>query len=171
MRSQTTLVIVLKKFDNNCTKLSQTQFVTNKCFFFLLITDKESTKTMSSKKSRKRKSINAGPSSASVSSGPAPFDDDQVAVSERDSIDYDVKITLDMAKSGKSPRKIRVYADGIYDLFHQGHARQLMQAKNVFGEKSQVYLLVGCTNDELTHKRKGKSRNSPAKLSFFSKQY
>jgi cytidyltransferase-like protein len=61
-----------------------------------------------------------------------------------------------MAKAGNVNRKVRIYTDGVYDLFHQGHARQMMQAKNLF-PNCEVYLLVGCNNDLLTHKLKGKT--------------
>ncbi|SPP84868.1 choline-phosphate cytidylyltransferase A-like [Drosophila guanche] len=85
---------------------------------------------------------------------PCPFANDEQALEELNACDYTQRITYEMANSGQSKRRVRVYADGIYDLFHQGHARQLMQAKNIF---PNVYLIVGVCNDELTLKMKGRT--------------
>ncbi|SPP87622.1 choline-phosphate cytidylyltransferase A-like isoform X2 [Drosophila guanche] len=85
---------------------------------------------------------------------PCPYANDVQALEELEACDYTQRITYEMACSGQTKRRVRIYADGIYDLFHQGHARQLMQAKNLF---PNVYLLVGVCSTELTLKMKGRT--------------
>ena len=86
----------------------------------------------------------------------APLNDESQAIEARNKCHYDFnnRITIDQAKkmTGNDDRPIRVYADGIYDMFHPGHARQLRQAKSAF---PKVHLMVGAVNDELTTRLKG----------------
>ncbi|XP_044267406.1 choline-phosphate cytidylyltransferase A-like isoform X3 [Tribolium madens] len=84
----------------------------------------------------------------------APFSEDPEPTKIREECDYNIKITLEMAKSGNTPRPVRVYADGAFDLFHQGHAKVLMQAKQAF---PNVYLIVGVSNDTMLRELKGRT--------------
>lgn len=80
---------------------------------------------------------------------PAPFADE---LEPANSKAYE-RVSMEEAKRGTPPdRPVRVYADGIFDLFHSGHARALMQAKCLF---PNTHLIVGVCSDDLTHKYKG----------------
>ena len=68
-------------------------------------------------------------------SAPAPFSSDAPRPTKRKGR----QLTIDEAKAG-TDEPVRVYADGVFDLFHSGHARVLMQAKSVF---PNTYLIVG----------------------------
>ncbi|XP_078420508.1 choline-phosphate cytidylyltransferase A-like isoform X2 [Cetorhinus maximus] len=82
-------------------------------------------------------------------SQPAPFAAENGVKSEKV---YE-RVTLEEARIGTPlDRPVRVYADGIFDLFHSGHARALMQAKSLF---PNTHLIVGVCNDDLTHQFKG----------------
>ncbi|XP_062860485.1 phosphate cytidylyltransferase 1A, choline b [Trichomycterus rosablanca] len=79
---------------------------------------------------------------------PAPFSDQLKVVTTP----Y-TRVSLEEARCGTPEnRPVRVYADGIFDMFHSGHARALMQAKCLF---PNTHLIVGVCSDDLTHKLKG----------------
>ena len=63
---------------------------------------------------------------------------------------------VEQARQDTSGRIYRVYADGVFDLCHLGHAKMLEQAKNALGTE-RTYLLAGVCCDEDVHRYKGKT--------------
>lgn len=78
------------------------------------------------------------------------------SVSPEEPVDYPtawpayVKAAMD--RRGAAP--LVLYCDGIWDVFHYGHARALEQAKKSF---PHAILKVGVCSDALTHKYKGQT--------------
>ncbi|XP_070172993.1 choline-phosphate cytidylyltransferase B-like isoform X1 [Littorina saxatilis] len=109
--------------------------------------------TVSRKRTHDGRCKNACPQ-LEVNLGPAPFHTEPLALRSLEQCDYSIRISLDEARKGLAPRPVRVYADGIYDMFHTGHARQLMQAKMAF---PNAFLIVGVCSDRMTNEKKGRT--------------
>ena len=65
---------------------------------------------------------------------------------------YHDKLRERIEKCTKSDKKIRVYCDGVFDLFHTGHARLLEQVKKML---PNVELVVGVSADADVMREKG----------------
>ncbi|KAF8627592.1 hypothetical protein AX17_006165 [Amanita inopinata Kibby_2008] len=89
---------------------------------------------------------------SSGSPNPASFTEEDIRTFVRNAIEGEPSrpYKINLPPTG---RPVRIYADGVYDLFHFGHALQLRQAKLSF---PSVHLLVGVCSDELVREHKSR---------------
>uniref|UniRef100_A0A915D456 choline-phosphate cytidylyltransferase n=1 Tax=Ditylenchus dipsaci TaxID=166011 RepID=A0A915D456_9BILA len=84
----------------------------------------------------------------SACDAPAILSDEPEAVARRKVLtDWSPMSLSQLSSSLKKPlpRVVRIYADGVFDLFHNGHANQLRQAKTLLPNS---YLIVGVCSDQ-----------------------
>lgn len=84
-----------------------------------------------------------------MSLSPAPLWQDAAARKALASCDYSQRWTAAELWAGARPsREIRVYAEGVFDLLHFGHANMMAQAKTqLLPPWCKVRLIVGVAND------------------------
>ena len=110
--------------------------------------DSESLNLDNNDKKNSRKSRSLSPKSPKI------FNNQSTVEVNRSKIRFEGRMDPHVPSNIQIPsdRPVRVYCDGIYDLFHYGHARSLEQAKKLF---PNVHLIVGVCNDAVTHTNKG----------------
>ncbi|KAG9005255.1 hypothetical protein FRB90_010470 [Tulasnella sp. 427] len=95
------------------------------------------------------------PAPAQISGDPSSFSPEDIRAYVRAAIDGTSQLPRTyQPNKPPSNRPVRIYADGVYDIFHFGHALQLRQAKLSF---ESVHLLVGVCSDELCSEHKSRT--------------
>lgn len=69
-----------------------------------------------------------------------------------------IMVTEVSAESAQQPDAplVRVYCDGVFDMFHYGHARALEQARSFFPSRTRLIVGVCEDGDVLQHKGSGR---------------